>query len=170
MPCAKGRARPRPPSHAHTTRTPVRAAPPLLLQRPPARRPTNPRPPPPPPPTCAGPAGGLPLPQLPAGGAHHDGLQLHARVLPAPPAHAQPLHVAGACARARHHHPWSGQCAWEEGGLWPHTCMAGGGCSWLPHLTSGGGGATGAHTYMPSFGAHSPLTYPLPRTDVRAHP
>lgn len=72
--------------------------------------------------------------------------------------------------RARARHPWSGQCAWEEGGLWPHMCMAGGGCSWLPSLTSGGGGATGAHTYMPSFGAHSPLTYPLPRTDVRAHP
>jgi len=45
--------------------------------------------------TLTGPVGGLPLPQLPASRAHHDGSQLQPCLIPSPPPHAQPPNVAG---------------------------------------------------------------------------
>ena len=43
----------------------------------------------------AGSAGGQPVPQLPAGGAHHESLCMLPRFLPPPAPHPPPPHVAG---------------------------------------------------------------------------
>ena len=44
---------------------------------------------------CAGSARGFPVQELPASRPHHEGCQLHTRLLPPPPIHSPAPHVAG---------------------------------------------------------------------------